>query len=72
VSRRVELEDEDGIDGPFEDAIDRARRADARRAAAYARSMAAYRNKLAAERRTERFAWTGDEVLHISINKPEP
>jgi hypothetical protein len=69
VSRRVELEDEDGVDGPFEDAIDRARRQDARRAAAYARRMATYRDKLAAERRTERFSWTGDEVLHLEINK---
>jgi hypothetical protein len=33
VSRR-RLEDEDGVDGPFEDAIDRARRGDERRAAA--------------------------------------
>jgi hypothetical protein len=50
VSRRVELEDEDGVDGPFDDAIDRARRQDARRAASYARRMAAYRDKIAAER----------------------
>jgi hypothetical protein len=48
VSRRVELEDEDGVDGPFEDAIDRARRQDDRRARAYAAKMAAYRAALAA------------------------
>jgi hypothetical protein len=33
--------------------------------------MAAYRDKLAAERRTERFAWTGDEVLHLRIKKAD-
>jgi cytochrome P450 len=44
---------------------------DERRAAEYARRMAAYRDKLAAERRTERFAWTGDEVLHLRIKKAD-
>ena len=42
MSRRVELTDEDGIDGPFNDAIDRARRQDERRAKAYAQRMAKY------------------------------
>ncbi len=36
------LEDEDGIDGPFDDAMARAARADARRAKAYAARMAKY------------------------------
>jgi hypothetical protein len=49
VTRRAELEDEDGIDGPEERAWQRARRQDERRAAAYARRMASYQAQLRAQ-----------------------
>lgn len=46
---RRELTDEDGIDGTFEDAMERARRQDARRIAAYAQRMAKYREIIKAQ-----------------------